>query len=111
METITYVLNSHGVTKTKTVPWSIGNQTVAEMEAVNGKIVCSLSNVPQAPAELIALLKSQLADTDYQALKFAEAQLTEEEYADMRAQRAQWRAEINELEEVLYSGGLQRISW
>lgn len=46
-------------------------------------------------------LKRHLRDTDYMAIKFAEGEFTEQEYAPVRAQRAAWRAEINELEAEL----------
>ena len=49
----------------------------------------------------ITQLKKQLSDTDYKAIKYAEGQLTEEEYAPTRSQRAEWRARINELEALL----------
>ena len=49
----------------------------------------------------IAQLKKQLSDTDYKAIKYAEGQLTEEEYSPTRSQRAEWRARINELEALL----------
>lgn len=49
----------------------------------------------------ITKLKRNLADTDYQAIKYAEGQLTEQEYASMKAQRQAWRDEINKLEEEL----------
>lgn len=49
----------------------------------------------------IAILKKQLADTDYQAIKYAEGWLSEEEYAPIKAQRQEWRTQINELEETL----------
>ena len=47
----------------------------------------------------IAQLKKQLSDTDYKAIKYAEGQLTEEEYSPIRSQRAEWRARINKLQE------------
>ena len=47
----------------------------------------------------IAQLKKQLSDTDYKAIKYAEDQLTEEEYSSTRSQRASWRARINKLQE------------
>lgn len=62
----------------------------------NGELVDNTSNLQKQ--ERIAELKKQLADTDYQAIKFAEGQLTTEEYAEMKAQRQGWRDEINELE-------------
>lgn len=49
----------------------------------------------------IAELKSLLAQTDYQAIKYAEGQLSASEYAEMKKQRQAWRDEINLLEEEL----------
>ena len=48
-------------------------------------------------------LKKFLNDTDYKAIKFSEGVITEEEFAPVRIQRAEWRNEINELEEELSS--------
>ena len=45
----------------------------------------------------IAELKQKLFDTDYRAIKFAEGELTEEEYAPYREERRAWRKEINSL--------------
>ena len=42
-----------------------------------------------------------LAGTDYQALKFAEGAISNEDYAEVKAQREAWRAQINELEAEL----------
>lgn len=47
----------------------------------------------------IAELKYKLIETDYQAIKYAEGQLSEEEYAPIKAQRQAWRDEINLLEQ------------
>lgn len=49
-------------------------------------------------------LKQMLLNTDYQAIKYAEGELTEEEYAPIKAQRKEWREEINRLEEELKNG-------
>ena len=49
----------------------------------------------------ICNLKWKLDKTDYQAIKFAEGELTAEEYAPIKEQRKQWRAKINELEKQL----------
>lgn len=46
----------------------------------------------------ISELKSLLAQTDYQAIKYAEGQISESDYSEMKAQRQAWRDEINELE-------------
>ena len=43
-------------------------------------------------------LKNLLASTDYQAIKYAEGLITEEEYLPIKTQRQAWRNEINELE-------------
>lgn len=51
--------------------------------------------------ERIIELKSKLSQTDYQAIKYAEGQLTKEEYAQIKAQRQAWRDEINQLENKL----------
>lgn len=48
----------------------------------------------------VSELKSKLRSTDYQAIKFAEGQLTEEEFAPIRTQRQLWRDEINRLESL-----------
>ena len=51
----------------------------------------------------ICVLKQNLSRSDYQALKFSDGALTEEEYASMRAQRQAWRDEINAAEEEIKS--------
>ena len=48
----------------------------------------------------ISLLKHKLAATDYIAAKIAEGAATREEYAEELAERAAWRARINELESI-----------
>lgn len=60
--------------------------------------------IPYTEKELaereIAALKAKLSETDYQAIKFAEGEMTANEYAETKAKRIAWRARINELEEV-----------
>ena len=51
-------------------------------------------------AQEIAELKAKLAATDYIAAKIAEGAATREEYAEELAERAAWRARINELESI-----------
>lgn len=46
-------------------------------------------------------LKQKLANTDYEAIKFAEGVMTAEAYAPYKADRQKWRAEINELEKQI----------
>ena len=53
-----------------------------------------------AAAQEIAELKAKLTETDYIAAKIAEGAATREEYAEELAERAAWRARINELESI-----------
>ena len=46
-------------------------------------------------------LKQKLLDTDYQAIKYAEGWMTEDEYAPIKAERQAWRDRINELEATI----------
>ena len=48
-------------------------------------------------SEQIMQLRGHLHNTDYKAIKYAEGELTEEEYAPIREQRKAWRNEINAL--------------
>ena len=49
----------------------------------------------------ITQLKKQLSDTDYKAIKYAEGQISESEYASVRAERQGYRDRINYLESQL----------
>lgn len=49
----------------------------------------------------IEQLKQKLFDTDYQAIKFAEGLISEQEYAPIKEERQSWRDRINELEAQL----------
>ena len=49
----------------------------------------------------ITELKRKLIETDYKAIKYAEGQISEEDYAPIKAERQSWRDEINELENYL----------
>ena len=53
----------------------------------------------------ISILKEQLAETDYKALKFIDGEFTEEEYAPIREERKACRIKINELEKCLENSG------
>ena len=41
-----------------------------------------------------------LNQTDYQALKYGEGQISDEDYAPIRKQRQEWRDRINELQQM-----------
>ena len=49
----------------------------------------------------ITQLKKQLSDTDYKAIKFAEGQISEEEYSEIKSVRQGYRDRINYLEGLL----------
>lgn len=51
--------------------------------------------------EKINWIKHLLNSTDYQAIKYAEGELTSSEYAPIKKQRKAWREEINELEKEI----------
>ncbi len=64
-------------------------EEIAELENVN------------TPQIQITVLKQNLSDTDYKAIKFAEGLISEEDYAPIREQRQEWRTQINLLEAEL----------
>ena len=53
------------------------------------------------PQERIAELKAKLASWDYKTSKHADGDYTDEEWAEIVAQRKAWRDEINSLESKL----------
>ena len=46
-------------------------------------------------------LKKYLSDTDYKAIKFAEGEITESDYQEVKSQRHDARVRINELESMI----------
>ena len=78
---------------------------VVGMTVNDAALEAYIASIPEpviTPEEEIAELKAKLAATDYQAIKYAEGVLSDEEYAEMKAQRQLWRDRINELEEVAH---------
>lgn len=71
----------------------------------DGKARYQIKSIPvneqQVKIDRIDILKQNLKDTDYQAIKHSEGLISEEDYAEMKAQRQSWRDEINELEKQL----------
>ena len=49
----------------------------------------------------ITALKYLLSDSDYKALKYAEGEISETEYAPIKTERAKWRQLINEYQAML----------
>ena len=96
--TIKAVISDNGVLRVVENPWSVAAQSFAEANAVDGQIEFSAGTFPATKSEKLELLLSQLSETDYLAIKYAEGQTTEREYAPMRLQRQEWRNEYNALE-------------
>lgn len=72
-----------------------------DLKIEDGKVI-AIEHIPtqkELNTQRIAELKQNLANTDYQAIKFAEGRMTQEEYAPIGEQRQQWRDEINRLEQ------------
>lgn len=64
---------------------------------VDGKLVKGTPKTNNY-AEILRL-KRLLEESDYKALKYAEGELTEDEYASTKEQRRLWRTEINALQD------------
>lgn len=65
---------------------------------IGGEYIPPEPTPDQVKAQTIYRLKMQLSGTDYAVIKIAEGAATPEEYAELIAQRQQWRQEINALE-------------
>lgn len=60
----------------------------------------SMILIEQYQSEIIEL-KKYLSDTDYKAIKFAEGEITESDYQEVKSQRHDARVRINELESMI----------
>ena len=60
----------------------------------------SMILIEQYKSEIIEL-KKYLSDTDYKAIKFAEGEITESDYQEVKSQRHDARVRINELESLI----------
>lgn len=73
-----------------------------EFEQLSDKIIQHWVEVIPTEEEIkqnrIWELKQLLAETDYVVIKIAEGVATQEDYAEVLANRKAWRSEINELE-------------
>ena len=83
--------------------------TDTEVSEVNGWVYLkgyapkkteSMILIEQYQAEIIEL-KKYLSDTDYKAIKFAEGEITESDYQEVKSQRHDARVRINELESLI----------
>ena len=69
------------------------------MRVYNGKDYFDSEDIIEISIEeQIEILKQNLKDTDYKAIKYAEGLISEQDYAEIKAQRQAWRDEINRLE-------------
>lgn len=75
-----------------------GNLYSAVYELKDKVIYMSWQIAEISVEDKIAQLKGLLSNTDYQAIKYAEGWLTDDEYEPLKAQRQTWRDEINRLE-------------
>ena len=60
----------------------------------------SMILIEQYQSEIVEL-KKYLSDTDYKAIKFAEGEITESDYQEVKSQRHDARVRINELESLI----------
>jgi hypothetical protein len=60
----------------------------------------SMVLIEQYQSEIVEL-KKYLSDTDYKAIKFAEGELSESDYQEVKSQRHDARVRINELESLI----------
>lgn len=83
----------------KTAEWCNNNNATIEDKGEYYEVV---EIAPPTQEELNAMeierLKAELSATDYKCLKYVDGALTDEEYAEVKAYRAELRARINELE-------------
>ncbi len=77
-------------------PQEVGYKAILVKDKINGIGFYKLVKTD----ELIEIesLKQQLVDSDYKAIKYAEGEISEEEYTPIKEERKSWRARINELE-------------
>ena len=71
---------------------------------IKGKIFLGKTDAEkkaEEAAEKICVLKTNLAETDYIAVKIAEGSATAKDYSKEIAERQSWRDEVNELEKLL----------
>ena len=84
---------------------------IAEIEPLkNGTRQFQIKQIPQKTEDEklieqyqseIVELKKYLSDTDYKAIKFAEGEITESDYQEVKSQRHDARVRINELESLI----------
>jgi hypothetical protein len=77
------------------VPYVAPQEAYDEYEDI--QVYVPFTDKELAEREIETLMRN-LADTDYQAIKYAEGVMTENEYAPIKSQRQDWRYRINYLQ-------------
>lgn len=75
-----------------------------DWDLVEGTFIIKIPSGGNTSSEILGqlgVLHDRLRASDYKAIKHAEGWLTDEEYAETKAQRQAWRDEINRLESLL----------
>lgn len=86
--------------KNHTLCWS-GGQVVPYTKTAE-EIAADEAKIKRQKAQRdIFELKSKLRESDYKAIKYAEGEITAEEFEPVKAERRAWRVKINELELLL----------
>nr|DAI49933.1 MAG TPA: hypothetical protein [Caudoviricetes sp.] len=78
---------------------TLANQKQAEQAKINERNL--LFQKQKQKSQLLSqmrVLQEKLSKTDYQAIKYLEGKMPEEEYSPIGIQREEWRAKYNELE-------------
>lgn len=79
-----------------------GVETVTEVEMTEEEIALEQEQIRKSEIQhRLQEIVAELQKTDYKAIKFAEGQYTEEEYADTKLARQTLREEYNNLETQL----------
>lgn len=94
-----YTLDGQEI-KEKDCDLTLGTISAGGTIEIEGKMTSCKYYIPYSNEKLIEIYKGKLRDTDYVIAKIAEGVATKEEYADVLANRAEWRKKINELEAV-----------
>lgn len=94
-----YTLDGQEI-KEKDCDLALGTISAGGTIEIEGEMTSCKYYIPYSNERLIEIYKGKLRDTDYVVAKIAEGVATKEEYADVLANRVEWRKKINELEAV-----------
>lgn len=97
-ETVEFDENGEPLKEPKTVHHEAVIENYLECTELTPHFISDEEKAKQEKIKRIAELKRLLSETDYQAIKFAEGWITDEEYALTKVLRQSYRNEINQLE-------------